>query len=188
MTKQTVEGNKLPPTSFTKNAQGALVLRYRTVYFLTDNQSLEEESPRTHIHIPQTLLESDSLIHCCHGNPIKGGHSGCKCGEISLSLFYLFSLFLSHTHTHTFLFSHFLPSHFYLSPSITFSSSPIVLLLLSLHHPWCTSLPVSLHYCATFSSSHLPPPTSKANVNMSSNSNPHCIHVSDFCLVSTHTS
>ena len=139
-----------------------------------------------HIHTPHTLLEPDSLIHCCHGNPIKGGHSGCNSGEISL-LYLSISLSFTHTHTHTPSFS-FTASHFYLSPSITFSSSPIVLLRLSLHHPCCTSLPVSLHYCATFSSSHLPPRTSQANVNMSSHfSNPHRVYISDFCLVSTHT-
>lgn len=161
------------------------MLRHCGVYCLTDNQSLEEQSTRTqihtHIHIPHTLLETDSLIHCCHGNPIKGGHSGCNSGEISLSLFCP-SLPFFHTHTPFFSFT---ASHFYLSPSITFCSSPIVLLLLSLHHPWCTSLPVSLHYCATFSSPHLPPPTSQANVNMSSHfTNPHHVYVSDFCLVS----
>lgn len=99
------------------------------------------------------------------------------------------SLFLSHTHAHTRTPSFsFTASHFYLSPSITFSSSPIVLLRLSLHHPCRTSLPVSLHYCATFSSSHLPPRTSPANVNMPSHfSNPHRVCISDLCLVSTHT-
>ena len=72
-----------------------------------------------HIHMPHTLLEPQSLIHCCHGNPIKGGQSGNNSGEISLSLFYL-SLTCPFTHVHTPSFS-FTASHFYLSPTITLS-------------------------------------------------------------------
>lgn len=54
-----------------------------------------------------------------------------------------------HAHTHNPSFSS-TASHFYLSLTITFSFSPIVLLPLCLHHPWHTSLPLSLHYSAIF--------------------------------------
>lgn len=153
------------------------MLWYHTVYCFTDNQSLKEQGRRTHIHIPHTLLVPHSLIHCCHGNPIKGGQSGNNSGEIILSPFYLsLSLSFFHTHASTFPFFHCQPFLFCLPP-LLFPSSPIVLLLLSLHHPWHTSLAVSLHYYATFSSFHLQAPTSQVNVNMSSHfSKPHCIY------------
>lgn len=145
------------------------------------NRARAHKFAHIHIHIPHTLLEPDSLIHRCHGNPIKGGHSGCNSGEISLSFFYLsLSLCLSHTHKH-------LP--FLSLPVISICLSPLLslpyLFLLSLHHPWCTSLPVSLQYCYLFIFS---PSTSQVNVNMSSHfSNPHCVNISDFCLAYTHT-
>lgn len=86
------------------------------------------------------------------------------------------SLSFFHTHASTFPFFHCQPFLFCLPP-LLFPSSPIVLLLLSLHHPWHTSLPVSLHYYATFSSFHLQAPTSQVNVNMSSHfSKAHCIY------------
>ena len=89
-----------------------------------------------HIHTPHTLLEPDSLIHCCHGNPIKGGHSGCNSGEISL-LYLSISLSFTHTHTHThtFLFFHcqpflFVSLHYFLflahCPSPSLLASPLL--------------------------------------------------------------
>lgn len=98
------------------------MLWYHSVYCFTDNQSLKEQGRRTHIHIPHTLLVPHSLIHCCHGNPIKGGQSGNNSGEIILSPFYLslsLSLVLSHTCIHLPFLS--LPAISILSPSITFS-------------------------------------------------------------------
>lgn len=109
MTKQTEKGNKLPPILKKKHpAQGALVFQHCAVYYLTNNQSLGEQSTctqnNTHTHIPHTLLESDSLIQCCHGNPIKGDtqaatpvKSACLSAPRSLSF------------RHTFLFFHCQP-------------------------------------------------------------------------------
>jgi len=118
----------------------------------SNRQSPEDQGTyiqiHTHIHIPHTLLKPQSLIYCCHGNPIKGGQSSNNSGKISLPLFYL-TLACSFTHILTCSFSS-PASHFYLSPSITFSSSPSVFLLLFLHHPGHISLSVSLHYHVAF--------------------------------------
>lgn len=83
-------------------------------------------------HTTHTLLELDSLIHCCHGNPIKGGHSDCNSGEICLSLFYL-SLCLSFTHTYLFFHCQGLPFVSSITFLLSFSSSPCITLGTPLH-------------------------------------------------------
>ena len=97
-----------------------------------------------HIHTPHTLLEPDSLIHCCHGNPIKGGHSGCNSGEISL-LYLSISLSFTHTHTHLpFLslpaISICLPPLLSLPRPLSFSVSPCI----TLAAPLCPSLSITV--------------------------------------------
>lgn len=172
-TNREKEINPSPPF-YKKNAQGVLVLRHCGVYYLTDNQSLEEQSTRTQIyphtytHIPHTLLEPDSLIHCCHGNPIKGGHSGCNSGEISLSLSSAplsHSLFLLHTHTHTltFLFFHCQPFLFVSLHYFLFLSHCTPALLVSPLAQLPVRLSPLLRYLFIIS-----PPTSQTNVNMAS--------------------
>lgn len=124
------------------------MLWYHIVYCFTDNQSLKEQGRRTHIHIPHTLLVPHSLIHCCHGNPIKGGQSGNNSGEIILSPFYLsLSLSRSFTHMHppslSFTASHFYfvsLHYFFLPHPLSFSSSPCI----TLGTPLCPSLSITM--------------------------------------------
>lgn len=128
-----------------------------TLHCLTHKQPpLEELDTRTltqiHIHIYHTLCWRLTLSYTVvMATPLRKDSQAATLVK-SACLFYISCFMLSHTPSFSFT-----ASHFYLSPSIV---RPPPLLVAPLVH-----LSTSLHYLATFSSSHLPPCTSQANVN-----------------------
>lgn len=105
-----------------------------------------ESTPKPiHNHIPHTV--GAWLSYCCHGNPIKGGHSGYNSGEISSSPCYLL-----HTHTHSFLslaaISICLPPLLSSAHPLSFSSSPCITLGIP-HRPSPTITAQSFHHFIT---------------------------------------
>lgn len=69
------EGNKLPPVleeTIRHKLDFGSARVCASCCILSRKQSVTWGAEHVHSHTPHTRLESDSLVRCCHGNPIKG--------------------------------------------------------------------------------------------------------------------